>query len=191
MKKRAKSMSMKRTKRIRAGSLRKSPFTLLEVAIVLMIVGLIASVTGVQIKKMLDHHHFETEVSLLFTRLQEAQVLSAAYQTDLAFDLYVKEGKPVYRISTDEPFSKEILIQEPIPLLYTREVRFQKDKTQKLHFDIYAGGRIEPKGILGFHQAGEQEKKLWLDLQCSHLMKLSHRLPAKVKEIALSLPEPI
>jgi type II secretory pathway pseudopilin PulG len=169
---------------------RKLPFTLLEVAIVLMIVGFIAAVTGVQIKKMLDRHHFETEVSLLFTRLQEAQLLSAAYQTDLAVDLYVKGGKPMYCISTAEPFCKETLNQEVVPLLYTKEIKFKNNKAKKLHFDIYAGGRIEPGGILAFNQAGSQEKTLWFDLQRSHLMKLSHRLPKGVKEITLSSPKP-
>src|SRR5690348_15940810 len=71
---------------------KSSKFTLLEILIVLVILGFIGGVVGVQLKKLLDNHHFETEVSDLFLGLQEAQLLAACYQTDISLDFYQEGG---------------------------------------------------------------------------------------------------
>src|SRR5579863_4018445 len=62
-------------------------FTLLEIMIALALLCILGTVTAVQVKKMVDRHRFEAEVAGLFSALQEAQVLSATYQTDLALDI--------------------------------------------------------------------------------------------------------
>lgn len=156
--------------------------------IALMILTLIGSLTAVQIKKMLDNHYFETEASALFTCLQESQALSAAYQTDLALDIYFEKGVLTYRISTDEPFPAKTLSQKPISLPHAQSIKFKDAKVAKLHFDIYSGGRVEPRGILTLYQT--DEKSLWFDLQRGYLMKFSHFEPPPIKEMNLSRPLP-
>lgn len=161
-------------------------FTLLEVMIALVILSIIGSVTAVQVKKMIDAHRFESEVTSLFISLQEAQVLSAAYQTDLALDIKNVGGKLSYQISTDEPFSETTLSTNIVNLPHVSAIKFNNASPPRLHFDVYSGGRIEPRGSLAFYQG---EKVLWLDLQRGHLMKFSYQKPNPVKQEILSMPK--
>jgi prepilin-type N-terminal cleavage/methylation domain-containing protein len=160
-------------------------FTLLEIMIALVILGVIGSVVAVQVKKMVDVHRFESEVTALFISLQEAQVLSATYQTDLALDIGKVDGKLSYKISTDEPFSDAMVNQNPINLSHVSAIKFNEASPARLHFDIYSGGRVEPRGALAFYQ---NEKALWLDLQRGHLIKFCHQKPKLVKETVYIAP---
>jgi prepilin-type N-terminal cleavage/methylation domain-containing protein len=160
----------------------KRLFTLLEIMIALVIISIIGALTAFQVKKMIDAHRFEAEVSDLFIALQEAQVLSAAYQTDLALDIFMEKGKPLYRFSTDEPLPPLKLKQSPVLLSHTAFFKFKDAKTPSLHFDIYSGGRIEPRGSLAFFQTLDDGKVLWFDMQYGQLLKFSYRRPNLVKE---------
>src|SRR3990172_11564019 len=121
-------------------------FTLLELMIALMILTLIGALTSTQIKKLIDVHHFEQEASTLFTTLQDAQILSATYRTDLSLDLFLNNNTLAYQITTDEPFTPFQLKQEAVSLSHTARLQFNGKKATRLHFDIYSGGRIEPLG---------------------------------------------
>ncbi|MBS0604732.1 MAG: type II secretion system protein [Verrucomicrobia bacterium] len=167
----------------------KRAFTLLEMMIALVILSLIGALTAVQVKKLIDAHRFEGEVADLFIALQEAQVLSATYNTDLSLDLYLKEGKVFYRFSTDEPLSVQKLKRDPVSLAHTTELKFKDVKVTSLHLDIYSGGRIEPRGTLSFSQSSDDGKKLWFDLQHGQLLKFSHRRPSVVKQQVPSPPK--
>ncbi len=162
--------------------IKKAAFTLLEIMIALVIISIVGALTAFQVKKMIDVHLYEGEVADLFIALQEAQVLSAAYQTDLALDIFLKDGKPAYRFSTDEPLSSGKLNQELIVLAHTASVKFKGAKASALHFDIYSGGRIEPRGSLAFYSPQEDDKALWFDLQHGQLLKFSYRKPAILKQ---------
>ena len=154
--------------------------------IALVILSIIGSVTAIQVKKMIDAHRFESEVTALFISLQEAQVLSAAYQTDLALDIAKINGKLSYQISTDEPFPEAVLNTNSIDLRHVSAVKFNDVSPARLHFDIYSGGRIEPRGSLAFYQ---DKKALWIDLQRGHLMKFSYQKPKPIKQEKLALPK--
>lgn len=153
-------------------------FTLLELMIALMILTLIGALTTSQIKKLIDVHRFEQEASILFTTLQEAQILSATYRTDLSLDLSFSNNTLAYQITTDEPFTDFQLNQGIIPLPHTARLQFNGKKATRLHFDIYSGGRIEPRGLLSLLQTtDEASKAIWIDLQHGSLLKLSHTKP--------------
>ena len=161
----------------------KRPFTLFEMMVVLAILSVIGALTTVHIKKLIDVHRFESEVSDLFIALQEAQVLSAAYQTDLALDIFRKGGILYYHISTDEPLSSRQLDRRDFSLAHTASIHFKDAKAKTLHFNIFAGGRIEPSGILTFRQSKQEESQtLWFDLQRSHLPKFCYRKPPPAKQ---------
>jgi prepilin-type N-terminal cleavage/methylation domain-containing protein len=152
-------------------------FTLLEMLIAIVILSFIASFTAIQIKKLLDSHKFESQVSYLFIALQEAQVLSSVYQTDIALDIYRKDGKLHYRFFTNEPFKAQLFSQNEKSLSSADKIQFNAKKTDTLHFDIYSG-RVEPRGILGIVQ---DNKKLWIDLQYGQLLKFSYHKPEIAK----------
>jgi prepilin-type N-terminal cleavage/methylation domain-containing protein len=169
----------------------KRSFTLLEMMIALMIITLIGAITAVQVKKMTDAHGFEAEITPLFITLQEAQVFSAAYETDLALDIGMEKGKLFYRFSTDEPLPSNKFKQESVTLGHTTTIKFKDAKTTKLHFDIYSGGRIEPGGVLAFYPSQEGDKALWFDLQRGLLLKFAHHKPPLVRQQIPSAPKQV
>ncbi len=160
----------------------KRAFTLLEMMIALMILSFIGAMTAVQIKKMIATHRFEAGVADLFLALQEAQILSATYQTDFSLDITSSKGKVDYRFSTYEPLSAHQFNQESKTIAYAHSCKFNNTKTTTLHLDIYSGGRIEPRGTLAFYTHPEEEKALWFDLQRGHLIKFSHYKPALISK---------
>lgn len=159
--------------------IRRAAFTLLEMMVALAVLSVIGTVTAVQVKTMIDKYRFEAEVTGLFMTLQEAQVLSAAYQTDLALTIEMEKGQLVYRFSTDEPFASQLFLHKSVALPRTAAVQFKGVKANKHHFDIYSGGRVEPEGILSFHPVQENGTVLWLDLQRSPLLKCSYVQPPR------------
>ena len=167
----------------------KRAFTLIEMMVALAILALIASVTAIQVKKLIDTHRFEAEVGDLFIALQEAQVLAAGYQTDFALDLYFKKGTLFYQLSTDEPLSKKKCNQAPIPLAHTALFKCGGKKVTSLHLDIYSGGRVEPRELLSFSQDQSDDKAIWLDLRRGHLLKFFHHKPPAVKQQIPSQPK--
>src|SRR5689334_6856697 len=106
--------------------LKRYTFTLLEIMIALVILGIIGSITAVQVKKMIDVHRFESEVTALYISLQEAQVLSATYQTDLSLDLQKVGGKLTFQISSDEPFTKVIALSGAMRLDRVEDCKFNE-----------------------------------------------------------------
>jgi type II secretory pathway pseudopilin PulG len=163
----------------------KRSFTILEIMIALMVISIVGAVTAFQVKKLIDVHQFESGVSNLFIALQEAQVLSATYQTDISLDLFFKKGTLFYRFSTNEPFKPHQFYNKEVPLANTAKLMFKEAKVKQLHFDIYSGGRIEPRGILAFYQSEEDGRSLWFDLQYGHLLKFAFHKPPLLK---LQLP---
>jgi prepilin-type N-terminal cleavage/methylation domain-containing protein len=161
---------------------RSRAFTLLEMMIGLVILSLVGALSAVHIKKLIDAHRFEKEVSNLFIALQEAQLLAAAYQTDIALDFYRENSKFSYRFSTDEPFVPRQFNRKSRSLFRTSVIQFQGKKINEFHLDIFSG-RVEPRGILEFFQTAEEDSHaLWFDLQYGQLLKFSYRKPALVKQ---------
>jgi type II secretory pathway pseudopilin PulG len=164
-------------------------FTLLEIAIVLILLGFIGTLTAIQIKKLLDTHRFEREISQLYTALQEAQILSAVYQTDIAIDFFRKQETWYYCFSTDEPFPPQRLNQQTIALGKTARLCFNDSLASSCHFDVYSG-RIEPYGILRFQQTPEETSRtLFFDMQYGFLLKQSYTKPQLLKSTLPAKPK--
>lgn len=156
-------------------------FTILEITIALMILAFIGAVSAMQVKKLIDFHRFESEASLLYIALQEAQVLSATYQTDIALDFLTKNKILYYRFSSDEPFKPYQFDPVEKPISHIAKMTFQNQNLSRLHFDLYSG-RIEPCGILSFAQSNKPDSKtLWLDLQYGCLTKFCSVRPLALK----------
>ena len=162
----------------------KRPFTLLEMMLALTILVLIASFTTIHIKRLIDTHRFEKQISELFISLQEAQVLSAAYQTDFALDIEQGKGGFFYQFSTDEPFLESKFSQKKEPLSPEIQMKWGDKQSTRLHLDIYSGGRIEPQGVVSFSQSKEAASRvLYIDMQYGHLIKFLHTKPTLMKPL--------
>lgn len=163
---------MKKTMKVRR------PFTLLEITLALCLLVLVATLTAVPIKKLVDTHHFERQVSELFISLQEAQVLSAAYQTDIALDFFEEKGELFYQFSTDEPLLDLHFNQKKVSLSQVAQLKFKNKKSPSLHLTLYAGGRLVPDGVLCFfHTLKEDPRVLYIDVGGSRLTQLCHTPP--------------
>ena len=137
-----------------------------------------ATLTAVPIKKLVDTHHFERQISELFISLQEAQVLSATYQTDIALDFFEEKGEIFYQFSTDEPLLFSHFSQEKRRLSQVALFKFKGKKASSLHCTLYAGGRFEPNGILSFFQTSKEgSRALYIDIGGDRLTRLYHAPP--------------
>ncbi|MBI2810781.1 MAG: prepilin-type N-terminal cleavage/methylation domain-containing protein [Candidatus Melainabacteria bacterium] len=164
-------------------------FTLLEMMVALVILSFIGAFTAVHVKKLIDSHRFESEVSNFFTALQDAQVLSAAYQTDITLTLTRKDNLLSYRFSTAEPFKDHQLDQQPVSMPRASLFTFNQIKQPSLQITIYSG-RLEPRGILAFAQNLEEDSKtLWIDLQRGHLLKYLTHKPVLAKQTLPTRPK--
>ena len=159
----------------------KRSFTLLEILIALSLLGIMATLVGVQSVQMIRSHRFDRGISQLFTALQEAQALSLTYASDHALEIGCEKGTFFYQITTDEPFSSHLLDQKKIPLEGVKQLFFDKHKQQKLHFAILPSGSVEPTGVLQFSGDKETEKR-FLDLQGGTLLKCSRSAPSYSKK---------
>ncbi len=161
--------------------MKRRAFTLIEIIIAIAILGLLSTFTLTQVAKLVKTHQFDKEVSELFIRLQEAQVLATTFQTDIELDISCKKGAFSYIFTTDEPFKKHQFESKECPLPHASLIQFNKSKPGKssLHFHIYPQGRIEPRGVLIIESS---TKTLWIDLQYGFMMKYSNKQPVVINQ---------
>jgi prepilin-type N-terminal cleavage/methylation domain-containing protein len=158
-------------------------FTLLEIVIALALLSLIGTLVGVQTVQLLRTHRFASEIEQFFTSVREAQVLALNYTTDHAIDISLENGIVYYQITTDEPFSPQVLDQRKIACKQISQIFFDQRKEKKLHFAILSSGSIEPQGVLAL--CSEQERR-YIDLRGGTLVKCTATKPALNK---LKIPE--
>jgi prepilin-type N-terminal cleavage/methylation domain-containing protein len=146
-------------------------FTLLEIMVVLTILSLIGTVVSWNIKKSIDHHRFQSEISDLLIAWQSAQALAVTYKTDFALEFYMQNHHFYYRFSTDEPLSPTIFSQAPVLLKHTHQLTVDKKKLENQRFEIYSTGCVEPQGVIRF--SSSEEMAFAIDLNKPGLLKLT------------------
>ncbi|MBS0621275.1 MAG: hypothetical protein JSS61_07470 [Verrucomicrobia bacterium] len=126
------------------------------------ILSLLAGVIAVPIHKLIQTYRFEKEVSSLFIRIQEAQLLSATYQTDVTLDIYSQKGALSYRFDTYEPFKNHQLHKDPVPLSHVDTLDLNGKKVKECHFTFPGTGEISPTGTLLF---SHEQNALSIEMQ--------------------------
>lgn len=152
---------------------KKNNFTLLEITLCLALLGLISGLLAWQIKDMIDVHRFQKHVDLLLTDMRKAQTLALTYQTDLDISIFKKDQRFFYTITTDEPIKNLASAKEKI-LSGVSNLMFNDLDMEKLQLHVYASGRIEPLGVVGFlpKKKSEEVEGLWMDLRTPIQIKL-------------------
>jgi prepilin-type N-terminal cleavage/methylation domain-containing protein len=157
----------------------KRSFTLLEMAIALALLSVIGTVVGVSVKKLIDSHRFESSLLSLFNELQQAQLLSSAYDAEVAVDLFEEGGAFVACLHTEEPGLKRYIATKR-ELTRTAAITFNGKKVSSLHMDIYSGGRIVPRGVFAFFDSLQDKPRvLYLDTSLGGLATLSYSKPTE------------
>lgn len=127
----------------------KRPFTLFEIALCVVILGLIGTVLGWQIKNMVSRHHFHKNLDMLVTDLRKIQIMALANRCDIEMEILQKNGTISYRITSDEE----------LPLIKGKEVKLLGvKKVKKPHtLTVYSSGRIVPKEDIFLYQDEEEQ----------------------------------
>ncbi|HSX04308.1 MAG TPA: type II secretion system protein [Rhabdochlamydiaceae bacterium] len=155
----------------------KFPFTLIEITLCLVLLGLISAVLAWQIKDMIDVHRFQKHIDLLLTDMRKVQTLALTYQTDFDIKIFKKNDHFFYTIATDEPI-KNMPVKKPKALEGVINLTFNNHELNNLDFRVYSNGRIEPLGVIGFlpKQTSEEMEGLWVDLRTPIQIKLLQQL---------------
>jgi Tfp pilus assembly protein FimT len=137
---------------------RRHCVTLLEMLLVLVILGLVAGVIGVNINKALYDQHFRTEVNAVVEKLRIAQNLMLILNTDVHVKFAEQpDHKGIhYWIETNCPLSEswgKFVLKKSPPLYAIRRVDFKDEKElfkQRGAADIQflSGGYTMSRGVL-------------------------------------------
>ncbi len=155
----------------------KRPFTLIEITLCLVLLGLISGVLAWQIKDMISIHRFQKHIDLLLTDMRKTQTLALTYQTDFDIKIFKENERYFYTVSTDEPI-KNLPLKKPKPLEGVIGLNFNNDELNVLDFRVFSNGRIEPLGVIGFVPKSSEGgmEGLWIDLRTPIQIKLLQQL---------------
>lgn len=151
----------------------KRYFTLLEVCLAVAILGIVASLVGFQLKKMVDDYHFRKHIDLFSTELKKCQLLALSRHLDLTFTIKKNEdGQWGYIWTCDEP---TFLRQKDrfIVLTGVEELKVDRAPAQKISLSVFHTGRIEPQARLELGRANGRgascDLRTPLQIKCSYI----------------------
>lgn len=139
--------------------MKRSAFTLIEMMIVMSILALALTVTGIQVNRFLQEQRFLSEVHHVVRALQSAQdlmmVLGLDVQLKIADDPEEKGIVYGFELETKAQKSWEKIIKRPNkPLKYIKAITYQspdlhqETSSQGITLQFPAGGISMSKGIL-------------------------------------------
>lgn len=158
------------------------PFTLLEVVIVLMLIGMMAIFGTWSLTDLLAQHRRQSEVDELQNLMQELQIEALALQTDLEL-LFIKDKD---KLQVSSKTAEKILRSRTVVLEGVREFKFQGRTKPSVVLQIFSTGRIEPQGL--FEIKGKKDS-FFIDVRQPLLVKFSSRRPAFIAEVIPDKPK--
>lgn len=146
-------------------SIKKHPFTLLEIVLSIAILSIVATTLGWQIRNMVVKYTFEKSVGIFLTDLKQMQFLALANQVEIAITInkLEKDQKYYYKIYCGDPNKK---INQPFQCLdhVTKILGIEKDKKaapiKSQLLTIFRNGRITPEKKLQFCLNKNTEKTI-------------------------------
>lgn len=155
---------------------RKRYFTLLEILIILMIVGIASVGIGFQINKAVQEEHFNQNAKMLLDRLQLAHDLMMYNDFDSSLTLSEIENGSTLSAKVNTNLYKEYLISESNKklLMRSREAAQKQDsfndvyltwntnsssKKNNIHLNFEASGERMPQGTLCIYKSPERNQE--------------------------------
>lgn len=158
------------------------PFTLLEIVIVLMLIGVMAVFGTSSLSDLLAQHRRQAEVDELQNFIQELQIEALALQSDLELSFIKDKDKLQVRSKTAE----KILRDRTVVLKGVRELKFRDRITPSVTLQIFSTGRIEPQGLFEIERA---KGTVFIDVRQPLLVKFSSTRPALIAEVIPDKPK--
>jgi type II secretory pathway pseudopilin PulG len=158
------------------------PFTLLEIVIVIVLIGIMAVFGTWSLTDLLAQHRRQAEVDELQNFIQELQIEALALQSDLEITFTKDKDKLEVRSKTAE----KILHKRTVVLKGVRAFKF-RDLVKPSHtLQIFSTGRIEPQGLFEI----EREKgSVFIDVRQPLLVKFSDQRPVVMNEAIPDKPK--
>ncbi len=160
------------------------PFTLLEVVIVLMLIGMMAVFGTWSLTDLLAQHRRQAEVDELQNFMQELQIEALALQTDL--ELFFIKEKDQLRVCSKT--AEKILSNRTVVLKGVRELKFRDRIQPNVTLQIFSTGRIEPQGLF---EIAREKGPVFIDVRQPLLVKFSSTRPALIAEVIPGKPKKI
>lgn len=160
--------------------------TLIETVIALAILGLVATVIGINVSKAMQDQRFRTEVALVVDQLRLAQNLMIILNEDVKVHFKEESGQIHYGLSFQCPkktgWDKE-LTRKPQPLKAIRTVAFNGTGEEKgpgsLTLNFLSSGMVMSSGTLTLSTAKGTESK---DMRYVNLPGYPHPITAEAHE---------
>lgn len=126
----------------------KSPFTLLEILLVIALIGLTFGVLSIQFPKALREESFERGIDQVKAKIALAQELMLNYQTDVVVQFTPSEEGLLCSIKTQTPLSQSLEnhVNRHAVIKGIDQVEFGENRETMLYFDGTLGAT--PKGKL-------------------------------------------
>lgn len=136
----------------------RHPFTLIEVMIVIVLVGIFSGVAAFAIKPLYHSYRFRVEVESLYDLLQEIQLEALTLQSDMYVSFTKENGKWLAISRSDE----SIIKPQKIDLSHVEIIEDGKQIT------FFSNGLIDPPIKIKF---SNQKDERWIDFTSKHLIK--------------------
>lgn len=142
----------------------RHPFTLIEVMIVLMLVGIIAGVTSFALRPLYQSYRFKLEVESLYELLQELQLEALTLGSDMKVSFTNDKGTRIARSFCEESVLK----------MQTLDLSHVESMDVISQIILYSNGRVTPPSLI---KLSNKEEHRWIDLRGGHLIKLLDKEP--------------
>jgi prepilin-type N-terminal cleavage/methylation domain-containing protein len=140
------------------------PFSLIEVMIVIVLVGVVAGVCLFSLRPLYVSYRFRLEARALYELFQELQLEAMTLQSDIQVKFTDKKGKWVAQSLSEEPLLKP----QTIDLSHIDQISNTSSMV------VYSNGLVEPRGLL---QLSNKEEHRCLDFRGGHLIKFWEKDP--------------
>jgi len=150
-------------------------FSLMEVMIVIVLVGVIGGVAAFSLKPFYQSYRFRTEVDGLYEMFEELQLEALTLQSDITVSFTNTNGKLSAKSSSDET----VLKPQTIDLSHVDKI---SDEVKQIIF--YSNGLVEPSKII---KLSSHDEHRWIDFRGKHLIKFWQKEPPL--EAAQKLPD--
>lgn len=136
-------------------------FTLLELMVCLVLIGLLGALIGIKGIDLLAHHRFRSTLQTWLLDVQRAQILAMHQKCDVICTLKKRpEGGYQVMLESDSPtFSSSLYTWKDVA-----KITFQGKAIDTLSVTFSPAGRIFPVGILQITPYKEEKDAVFLDL---------------------------
>lgn len=160
----------------------KRRFSLIEIAVCIALVAVIAGCVGVKLNTLLGESRYRHSVKRLYNEIETLQVLALV----LGSDVHVEMDKKEFKIICDEPMIKK---RAKVQLEGVNHILLDKRREKKIKFTISSKGWIDLPGPIELCH-GDEKVKIHINTIKIYPNK-QHPIIAKPKEKHAPVDTPV